>query len=232
MALRGLPEVEWLAIGRAYEEGASPTALCRQYEISLQALYQQRKQRGWVRPNRRASNVQADVDTATTAKLVGEFNHADLNHGINHAGEDEGYAEAVEGAADLRVGIIQRHRTAWSEIRELERMAFQAALDPDWVPPGDEPGHPLPFGKRIEYATSLAKLYKQHSEQLVTAQEGERRANGFDYKLQQAETKPPEDPEISAKRVQGLKDLIAGIHDLARQRASHPSSPDTGDLTG
>jgi hypothetical protein len=138
------------------------------------------------------------------------------------------YAEAVAGAADLRVGIIQRHRTAWDEIRELERMAFQAALDPDWVPPGDEPVHPLPFGKRIEYATSLARLFKLHSEQLMTAQKSERQANGFDYKLQQSETKPPEDPEIGAKRVQGLRDLIAGIHDMARQKASYPSSSDTG----
>jgi hypothetical protein len=228
MAHRGLPEAEWQIIREAYEEGTSLTEIGRQYEVSAQAVHKQAKKRGWVRAHRRVSDVQPDVDAATTAKLVDEFNHAGFNHGINHAGEDEGYAEAVAGAADLRVGIIRRHRSAWDELRELERMAFQAALEPDWVPPGDEPGHSLPFSKRLDYATSLAKLYKQHAEQLMTAQEGERRANGFDYKLQQAETKPPEDPEIGAKRVQNLKDLIAGIHDLARQKATHPSSTDTG----
>jgi hypothetical protein len=217
VAHQGLPEAEWQLIREAYEEGASLTEIGRQYRVSAQAVHKQAKKRGWVKPNRTASDVQADVDTATTAKLTGEFNHAIPNHGINHPDEDEGYDAAVEGAADLRVGIIQRHCTAWSELRELERTAFQAALDPDWVPPGDEPGDPLPFDKRIQYATSLAKLFKQHAEQLVTAQEGERRANGFDYKLQQAETKPPEDPEIAAQRQQNLKNLIAGIHDLARQ---------------
>jgi hypothetical protein len=228
MAHRGLPEAEWQIIREAYEEGASLTEIGRQYEVSAQAVHKQAKKRGWVRADHGLSDVQADVDAATTAKLTGEFNHAGFNHGINHAGEDEGYAEALEGAADLRVRMILRHRRAWSELRERERMAFQAALDPDWVPPGDEPGDPLPFDKRIQYATSLAKLFKQHAEQLVTAQEGERRANGFDYKLQQAETKPPEDPSIAAQRQQSLKELIAGIHDLARQKASHHSSPDTG----
>jgi hypothetical protein len=228
MAHRGLPEAEWQIIRAAYEEGASLTEIGRRYEVSAQAVHKQAKKRGWVRADQGLSDVQTDVDVATTAKLAGEFNHAGVNHGINHAGEDEGYAAAVAGAADLRVGIIQRHRSAWSELPELQRTAFQAALDPDWVPPGDEPGHPLPFSKRIEYAMSVAKLYKQHAEQLMTAPEGERRANGFDYKLQQAETKPPEDPEIGARRTQRLKDLIAGIHDLARQKASHPSSSDTG----
>ncbi len=220
MAHQGLPESDWQIIRKAYEEGAALTEIGRQYEVSAQAVHKQAKRRGWVRANRRVSDVQADVGTATTAKLAGEFNHAGPNHGINHRHEDESYAAAVEGAADLRVGIIQRHRSAWDELHELERMAFQAALDPDWVPPGDEPGQPLPFSKRLDYATSLARLFKQHAEQLMTAQEGERRANGFDYKIQQAETKPPEDPEIAAQRQQSLKELIAGIHDLARQKVT------------
>jgi hypothetical protein len=208
----------------AYEEGNSLLEIGRLFEVSAQAVHKQARKRGWARANRRTDDVQADVDSLTTAKLAGGFNHA----GINHPGDDEGHAAALEGAADLRAGIIQRHRTAWNEVRELGRMAFQAALDPDWVPPGDETGHPLPFGKRIAYATNLSRLFKQHAEQLMTAQEGERRANGFDYRIQQAETKPPEDPLLAIEKQKTLQRILDNMNSIARQKAPPPASPDTG----
>jgi hypothetical protein len=228
VAHRGLPEAEWHIIREAYEEGTSLTEIGREYDVSAQAVHKQAKKRGWARANREVSDVQADVDRLTTAKLAGGFNHAGVNHeGINHAGDDEGDAAALEGAADLRLRMIQRHRTAWSEVRELGRMAFQAALDPDWVPPGDEPGHPLPFGKRIEYATSLSKLFKQHAAELMTAQEGERRAHGFDYRIQQAETKPPEDPLLAIEKQQSLQQILDNMNSIAGQKAPPPASTDT-----
>ncbi len=234
MAHRGLPEAEWQIIREAYEEGTSLTEIGRQYEVSAQAVHKQAKKRGWIRANRGVSDVQADVDRLTTAKLAGGFNHAGVNHAgvnhksINHASEDEGDAEALEGSADLRAGIIQRHRTAWNEVRELGRMAFQAALEPDWVPPGDETGHPLPFGRRIEYATNLSRLFRQHAQDLMAAQEGERRAHGFDYKLQRSETKPPEDPQLAIEKQKTLQRILDNMNSIARQKAPPPASPDTG----
>jgi hypothetical protein len=228
VAHRGLPEAEWHLIREAYEEGTSLMEIGREYGISAQAVHKQAKKRGWVRANRRTDDVQADVDRLTTAKLAGEFNHAIPNHAINHADEDEGYDAALEGAADLRVGMIQRHRAAWNEVRELGRIAFQAALEPDWVPPGEEPGRPLPFARRLDYATSLSRLFRQHAAELMAAQEGERRAHGFDYRMQQAETKPPEDPLLAIEKQKSLQRILDNMNSIARQKASPPASPDTG----
>ncbi len=229
MAHRGLPEADWQIIREAYEEGTSLTEIGREYGVSAQAVFKQARKRGWVRANRRTDDVQADVDSLTTAKLAGGFNHESINHaGINHPGDDEGNAEALEGAADLRAGIIQRHRTAWNEVRDLGRMALEAALEPDWVPPGGETGRPLSFAKRIEYATNLSRLFKQHAQDLMAAQEGERRANGFDYRIQQAETKPPEDPLLAIEKQQSLAQILDNMNSIARQKAPLPASPDTG----
>jgi hypothetical protein len=83
--------------------------------------------------------------------------------------------------------VIRQHRREWRDLDRLRREAIRAASASHSSPadPSAEEANRMGNKERQSEAKLLMTLYKNAVEAITTKQEGERRAHGFDYKLQQ-----------------------------------------------
>ena len=133
---------DWERIRAAYEAGVSMDELSRQYGVVRATISRRARKEAWV------ADFSAAVNRRAKARQSGLVSTADPGK----------TAEAVANAADKKAAVMQQHRKAWPEIRELHARAV------------------------AEQDIELAKLAKVAAEVEKIIQEGERRAWGIQDK--------------------------------------------------
>ena len=86
---------------------------------------------------------------------------------------------AIESASNERAILILKHRQQWAEIDEFRTASILAARDAMKA----KETHTEKM-KGFAEANALIGFYTRHANALSFGQEGQRRAYGFDYKLQ------------------------------------------------
>lgn len=135
---------DWETIRAEYETGATQSELSRKHGCSRTAIQKRIEREGWVQ------DVSDAIDRLAQAKVAG------VVAGCN----PEKKAAAVEAAADRKASVIQGHRDAWPDIKELNRRAI------------------------AENDFDLAKLAKISAETERLIQDGERKAWGIADKVE------------------------------------------------
>jgi hypothetical protein len=187
--------------------------------VSRQSVSKRAKDRGWAR------DLAADVAIATGEKLTG----------LTSAASPAQRSAVVSAMSNDRASLIQIHREGWSDIYGLNIAAMMVMRGEPSIYSRDFRKHPpktkdiqgrdisgepildskgqiqwydpvLSPDKRVALATKLTLLMKERSTSLQTAQEGQRRANGFDYKMQQ--DKQDEDMEASRRRDELIDEIL------------------------
>ena len=108
---------------------------------------------------------------------------------------------AIEQASDERAILILKHRQQWAVIDRFRAESIRRALMSLETEKSDE----VMLLRRD--ADWLLGYYKRQAESILDAQEGQRRAYGFDYRQQQEESE--EDEAISERRRAILRSLEA-----------------------
>jgi hypothetical protein len=93
----------------------------------------------------------------------------------------------LDSLPDERHALIRQHRREWRDLDRLRREAIRAASasHSPAANPGAEETDRVSTKEQLGQAKLLMAMYKNAVEAITTKQEGERRAHGFDYKLQQ-----------------------------------------------
>jgi len=127
-----------------------------------------------------------------------------------------GRKAAVACVARQRSALIEQQRTAWDDISALRDDAYRLLR-------GKEPQVIKGLvtddvNERLSRAAKLLTMVDKDANSLMRAQEGQRRAYGFDYKQQEAETK--EDAETRERRRELVMSISESIDKLKRQQAT------------
>jgi hypothetical protein len=111
---------------------------------------------------------------------------------------------------DERSHEMLGHREDWSAIAALKAEAKRILTDPAWRPAGwsSEKDQPDMFD-RAEHAKELVKGYDLASKALVFGQEGERRAHGFSFQMQQKQDQ--QDAHMVERRKQLMEQIRAAL---------------------
>jgi len=217
MAKPKLNDAQWAEIELRWATGQTSSLLAREFSVTRQIIDRRAKREKWTR------SLAHDVEERTTEKLLG----------LSPGASPEEKAAAVELASDGRVQLVQNHRAAWVNIHAMRDEAhrilwlngnprlvdFKTHRKSDaenGIERGDvvmRAGRPvkqevtiLPLLDRINIANKLLTMFQKDGEALQAVQEGERRAHGFDYKMQQEDEK---------KRNEGHKARLESFQKLA-----------------
>ncbi|MEE1611887.1 hypothetical protein [Microvirga sp. CF3016] len=179
MAKAKLAVEQWQKLGEEWSAGSSVSSLSLKYNVSRKAIDNAAKRNGWIK--------NPIVNQALTV-VRREKTEDDPRTGTENA-------RVVHVACD-RATLILQHQGQWSDIYELRQDAFRMlrgepmrlvsnrdVLDENGVIV--EKAETLSLTKRIALAHKLMAIFEADARSMMTAQEGERRAWGFDYKLQQ-----------------------------------------------
>ncbi len=157
----------WAQVRAGYEGGANLSELSRSSGLSRTAIRTRARLEGWTRP---------DLDQEPVpCPAVARDRRADAVH------------PPLDSLPDERHAVIRQHRREWRDLDRLRREAIRAASASHSSPadPSAEEANRMGNKERQSEAKLLMTLYKNAVEAITTKQEGERRAHGFDYKLQQ-----------------------------------------------
>jgi hypothetical protein len=199
---------EWNTIRRLYETGGmSIRALAAKVGTSHTAINKRADAEGWVNP-RSPATVPAALAFATTEEVEQAVDQRARRRVLGIQSIDP--AQALENAVDERAHVILGHRDDWSAIATLKNEAKRILTDPAWRPLGWnlEKGQPDLFD-RAEYAKELFKVYDLASKALVFGQEGERRAHGFSFQMQQKQDQ--QDAHMVERRKQLMEQIRAAL---------------------
>ncbi len=156
----------WAQVRAAYEGGANLSELSRSSGLSRAAIRTRARLEGWTRP---------DLDQEPVPPAEIRSRRTDAVH------------PPLDALPDERHALIRQHRREWRDLDRLRREAIRAASashSPS-VNPGAEGANRVSNKEQQSEAKLLMTIYKNAVEALTTKQEGERRAHGFDYKIQQ-----------------------------------------------
>lgn len=212
-----LKEEQWSEIHALWTSGTSSALLGKTYSVARQVIDRRAAARGWNR------DFADDVALATQRKVRGASADA----------TPEEREAAVEHLSDDRAHLIRTHRDAWHTVYSLELAAMmvlrgeETPYTRDFIkqPKGakDENGkliegepilkggkiqwfHPvLDVDKRLAIAAKLMNLFRNRADALNAVQEGQRRAHGFDYKMQM------EGEKADAQQVRRNNEMIDAI---------------------
>jgi hypothetical protein len=161
----------------------SVRALAAKVGTSHTAINKKADAEGWVSP-RSPATVTAALAFATTGEVEQAVDQSARRRVLGVQSVDP--ARALENAVDERAHVILGHREDWFAIAALKNEAKRILTDPAWRPAGwnSEKDQPNVFD-RAEHAKELFKVYDLASKALVFGQEGERRAHGFSFQMQQ-----------------------------------------------
>lgn len=191
----------WSDIKSAFERGVSTKKLSKINGVSRAAISTRAQKEGWTRPS--AEEIERAVTNDTMSRLYGV-------KGQNPA-ED---ARAIGDVADERVAVIRGHRAEWKSLERLRRLAIKSAVDESFVPDGWDSAVPFSNSARLKFSKEVASLYRTLVEALTAKQEAERRAHGFDHKMQ-LEAKR----DLRQDRAE-LDEFVAKMNAVARQVAA------------
>jgi hypothetical protein len=148
-----------------------------------------------------------------------------------------GPADTIERIARDRADLILEHQDKWLDLDEIYADAMRllrgedtkVLVKPKAIYADDgitvvEKAEVLTLTKRVNLAAKLIALYEGASRGLMTKQEGERRAFGFDYKTQ-LEDKGVDEVALRRKR-ELASNVIAVVNELkARAGVTDPTPP-------
>jgi hypothetical protein len=189
-----LTEDDWLQIGEAYRSGASASSLSRIHQISRQAIDAKAKRMGW-RKGEYVEAVKSEVDSRAHAK-------ADGTDGV----AEEALEAALDRAADARADIIREHRKQWAAMQKTLHDGMHLLHA---APESEEPGE---ASMRLKKAETMLNIFSKGTNAIFMYQEGQRRAHGFDYKIQkndqqQAANNRSESDELYSDIAQTLRKI-------------------------
>ncbi len=195
------PEV-WDEIASQYTAGVAIAVIARAFKVSRARIKRKAEQLGWTR-------AQAKDDVVPR---------------VVHSGSSKAGTPAVASAAHRRSVLIERHRAAWDEISAVRQDAYRVLR-------GEEPQtiKDLAMGdvdERVSRAARLLTMVDKDANSLMRAQEGQRRAYGFDYKQQEAETK--DDEAARERRRELVLSLLKLADDFTRRQAYCRCQPEGG----
>jgi hypothetical protein len=184
----------WDEIAGQYAAGVAMTVISKSFNVPRATIKRRADRLGWVRGSAEGR------DAANQAK----------GQGAHPASSQEA---AVAPVSDPRAALNQRHRDAWSVVHGLREEAFRIlhGETPTFLK-GIETGD---VKERVWFAAKLIAMYEKGASALTTAQEGERRAYGIDYKQLQ-ETTAKDDAGTQERRETARK-VIATIDGMARR---------------
>jgi hypothetical protein len=200
-----MPELsldDWSDIKDAYETGGrSISDLSRTFGVSRTSIQRHIKSQGWVVTGMTAAEAEEAVAERAHAKAMG----VDLN------ADEATQVGQIERAADDRQVLITRHRRAWDAAVPLHER-LKKAFDAGWSPP-DIPLAEFDESSRLKYASAIVGIYQKTVQSILVHQEGERRAHGFDYRIQQKSA------EFSAETATRRKELMAQLYEMMDRAA-------------
>ena len=161
----------WALVRRDYENGVTQLTLSEKYNFDGKTIRRRIRLEGW------SVITQHERDDAIIAQAAEE------------ARSPQNRPTSPGDPQDERAAIILAHRREWKDIDRLRAEAQKAALEANYKPEDLTQDEAAQWSshKRLAYAKVLTALYRNLVEGLTSKQEGERRAHGFDYKLQQEE---------------------------------------------
>ncbi len=162
MAARG---AVWAKVRAAYQGGDSLSELSRSSGLSRTAIRTRARLEGWIRSGLDQEPLPCPAET--------RGKRTDAVH------------PPLDALPDERHALIRQHRREWRDLDRLRREAIRAASASPAANPRAEEANRMGSKEQQNHAKLLMGLYKTAVEALSAKQEGERRAHGFDYKLQQ-----------------------------------------------
>lgn len=229
-----LKKEAWAKLQAEYEAGVPVAALSRAYGVSRTAINKKAAKGGWAK-----GDAAKEVDERTLEVLHG-------TQGLPDATTRDGVLDDI---AKQRAELILNHRREWKEVEAIGREVLACLEDANYRPKfwsdwkttkwdyqkKDAQGNPTPLEQeykpfdqdaRDKRLRTLQNTYKTRAEALITKQEGERRAYGFDYKMQMDDQGKKDDG--FEKRVEQAKDMLSRMEKLARSKPM--PKPQQGDL--
>jgi hypothetical protein len=207
MAKAKLTQEQWQKLGEGWSAGSSVSSLSLKYNVSRKAIDNAAKRYGWVKN----PIINEALIVVRREKTKDDPRTATENARVVHVARD-------------RAALILQHQGQWSDIYELRQDAFRMlrgepmrfvsnrdVLDEN----GDiiEKAETLSLTKRITLAHKLMAIFEADARSMMTAQEGERRAWGFDYKTQM------EGNAVDKQELRRRNELIDKIRDYGAQLA-------------
>jgi hypothetical protein len=197
---RGKPKLsdeEWKEIRLRWEAGEKSHTLskCGLWDISSQSIDKMAARHGWKR------SLVAEVAQRTAEKL------SDIGYDSTPEERDA----AVDKLSDERVALVRKHREQWIGIDPIRLTAIAIYEGrPNDIMGEDSEGWDDPL-KRLATANRVMGFFEKQVNGLTLAQEGERRAHGFDYKVLQGDKgNDPESQRLRKERIDGLLEDEAG----------------------
>ena len=195
MAAKLTPE-EWKKVGELYVANIPVLRISKQFGVARISIERAAKRYGWVKI------PQGEIDKVVQGKV----------HGGHLSTDPQGKAEFIEKVADAKARLVGRHQKDWSKVYAIRDDAHAVlsggrtkVLTLDY-----EEVTSMETRERINLAGKLLAMFEADARALSTAQEGERRSNGMDYKAQ-AETKQHDEVEARERKA-----LVASLVQLSQ----------------
>jgi hypothetical protein len=193
----------WDEIERQYADGARIAVLAREFNVSRARITRRASRYGWRRQETGDGNATAPGQTQ------------DQPPGSLSGGTPQ----------DQRTLLFERHRAAWAQEYDLRDDAFRVLKGEKTKLLPDIAAEDVQV--RVSFAEKLIAMAHQSARALTIAQEGERRAYGFDYKQQQEASV---EDEATARRRRELTDsILLMVHRARSEPAENPdgTEPET-----
>ena len=195
MAAKLTPE-QWKKVGELYVANIPVLRIAKQFGVARISVDRAAKRFGWVKI------PQGEIDQVVQAKV----------HGGHLSTDPQAKAQFIEKVADERARLVGRHQKDWSKVYGLRADAYAvlSGHKPQVITMDYETATTLEIKDRIHLAGKLMAMFEADARALSTAQEGERRAHGFDYKAQQVTDTRDKAEERERKR------LVASLVELSQ----------------
>jgi hypothetical protein len=227
---RKLSDSEWMELGLEWAaQTMSNEKLAAKYGVTRPAINKAIKRYGWSRD----PVIMEALAESLKAKYSGPAfqDGPELLDGVTGG-------DVTEGVAGDRQQLILQHQQQWANIRLLRDDAFRLLrglptrllakpLDHDIVDPETkkiiEKRETFTLTKRINLAHKIIATFEADARAMMTAQEGERRAWGFDYKTQQ------DGNQVSEHEMRRRNELIDNLRAMGDQLALLQALQQQGD---
>jgi len=117
----------------------------------------------------------------------------------------------LERGADTFRSLVKEHQAEWRDIERLRVDALAAYQDETFRP--EDASDSWNAKEGLNHAAKLFNMYNTSANALMVAQEGERRAHGFDYRDQKKAAK--EEGKDYARQADALREMMEAIEVLA-----------------
>jgi hypothetical protein len=194
--MRKLASDVWDEIGRQYRAGIVVNVLAKTFKVSCVTIERKAIQFGWI-------HDQADQGDPMAPR----------QEGGTGSSQEPRQAAAAHGS-DPRAVLMDRQSAAWEEVYALWEDASRLLK-------GQKPKLVLGLAgvdgeDRLALAAALITMFEKATKSVMTAQEGERRAYGYDYKQQQVSQ--VEDEATARRRAELIRSFLSA-GDGVKQRA-------------